>query len=108
VRLTDEEYQRLEEIEEARQEEAEQTPTARKAATVEFLKTLPPMERDILMLTAEFWDSKKREAVIDPEVREGFCKQYGLTESSLRVKRMRLKERAQIYIEQRTRSVNHN
>lgn len=94
----DEEATRLEEIEERRQEAADQVPTGRKAAVLAFLETLSPKDREILTTMAEFWDPEKDEAVIDDDVREGICREYGLTESSLRVRRKRLKDRARAFI----------
>ncbi len=101
VRCTDEEVERLEEIEEKRQEVADQIPTGRKAAVLEFLETLSPQDREILTATAEFWDPEKGESVIDDDVRQGICREYGLTESSLRVRRKRLKDRAKAFIQER-------
>jgi RNA polymerase sigma factor (sigma-70 family) len=103
VRGLDAETERLEEIEERRQEEAEQVPTGRKAALLEFLETLLPKDREILTVTAQFWDPDKGESVIDDGVREGICREYGMTESSLRVRRKRLRDRAKAFIQQRTK-----
>ncbi|MFO1500207.1 MAG: sigma-70 family RNA polymerase sigma factor [Verrucomicrobiota bacterium] len=103
VRCTDEETERLEDIEEKRQEAADQVPTGRKAAVLAFLETLPPKDREILTATAEFWDLEKGESVIDDDVREGICREYGLTESSLRVRRKRLRDRAKSFIQERTK-----
>lgn len=100
VRCTDEEAKRLEEIEELRQEEAEQVPTGVKAAMRAYLETLPRKDQEILISTAEFWDPKKGEAAMADDVRKGICDVYGLTESSLRVRRKRLKERAQVFIQE--------
>jgi RNA polymerase sigma factor (sigma-70 family) len=93
----------LEEIEERQRESAEQVPTGTTAAMRAFLKTLSPKDKEILTSTAEFWDPKKGEAVIDDDVREGICAEYGLTESSLRVRRKRLKDRAKAFIQQNTK-----
>lgn len=90
----------LEEIEEQRQEALTQVPTGRKAAVLKFLETLPPKDREILTVTAEFWDREKGEPVIDDDVRQGICNDYGMTESSLRVRRKRLKDRAKAFIEE--------
>jgi len=84
------------------QEAAQSVPTPRKAAVLAFLETLTPKDREILTVTAEFWDPKRGEPDIDPEIREGICRDYGLTESSLRVRRKRLKERAIAFIKERT------
>jgi RNA polymerase sigma factor (sigma-70 family) len=96
----------LEEIEERQREAAEQVSTGDKAAMREFLETLSPKDREILTVTAEFWDPKKGEAVIDDDVREGICKDNGLTESSLRVRRKRLKDRAKTFIQKQTNQTN--
>ena len=101
VRCSDEEAARLEELEEKQQEAADQVPTGRKAAVLEFLETLSPKDREILTVTAEFWDPEKGESVIDDEVRAGICREYGLTESSLRVRRKRLRDRAKAFIQGR-------
>jgi len=102
VRCTDEELELLEELAEQRQEAVDQVPTGRKAAMLEFWETLEPKDREILTVTAEFWDPEKGESVIDDDVREGLCREYGMTESSLRVRRKRLKDRAKAFIEERT------
>jgi DNA-directed RNA polymerase specialized sigma24 family protein len=96
----------LENIVEKDQEQrksAQTVPTARKAAILAFLESLPPKDREILTVTAEFWNHMKGEPDIDPEIREGICRDYGLTESSLRVRRKRLKERAIVFIKERTK-----
>jgi DNA-directed RNA polymerase specialized sigma24 family protein len=98
VRCTEEEWGRLEEIEEQRQEAAAKVPTGRKAAVLKYLETLDSKDREILTVTAEFWDPEKGEAVIDDDVRAGLCREFGLTESSLRVRRKRLKDRAKAFI----------
>ena len=90
----------LEEIEERQREAAEQVPTGNKAAIRAFLETLSPKDQEILTVTAEFWDPEKGEAVIDDDVRKGICTDYGLTESSLRVRRKRLKDRAKAFVEE--------
>jgi RNA polymerase sigma factor (sigma-70 family) len=103
VRCSDEEAERLEEVEERQQEAADQVPTGRKAAVLKFLETLSPQDREILTATAEFWDPDKGESVIDDDVRDGICREYGLTESSLRVRRKRLRDRAKAFIQERTK-----
>jgi RNA polymerase sigma factor (sigma-70 family) len=88
----------LEEIEDQRQEAAAQVPKGRKAAILAFRETLSPKDREILTVTAEFWDPVKGEAVIDDDVRKGICKEYGLMDSSLRVRRLRLMARARAFV----------
>ncbi|MGD0262430.1 MAG: sigma-70 family RNA polymerase sigma factor [Verrucomicrobiota bacterium] len=101
VRCSDEEAAWLEAIEEKRQKAADEVPTGRKAAVLAFLETLTPKDREILTTTAEFWDSDKGESVLDDEVREGICREYGMTQSSLRVRRNRLIARAKAFILER-------
>jgi DNA-directed RNA polymerase specialized sigma24 family protein len=103
IRYTNEEWTQLEEIEEERQESAARVPTGRKAAAAKFLQTLDPRDREILTVTAEFWDPEKGEAVVDDDVRDGLCREFGLTESSLRVRRKRLKDRAKDFINNETK-----
>jgi RNA polymerase sigma factor (sigma-70 family) len=100
---SDEETEELEKIEATRATIAAQVPTRRKVAMLEFMETLSPKDREILTVTAEFWDPDKGEPVIDDDVREGICKDYGLTDSSLRVRRKRLKDRAKAFIQERTK-----
>ncbi len=99
VRCSDEDTEWLENIEEKRQATAEQVPTSRKAAVLRFLETLSPKDREILTVTAEFWDPENGESVIDDDIREGICREYGLTESSLRVRRKRLRDQAKAFIQ---------
>jgi RNA polymerase sigma factor (sigma-70 family) len=99
VYFADEVATRLEEIEEIRQESADQVPTRNKAAMRAFLDTLSPSEEAILTSTAEYWDPRSGESVMDDSVRKKLCAELGVTESSLRVKRKRLKDRAKIFIQ---------
>jgi DNA-directed RNA polymerase specialized sigma24 family protein len=103
VRSPDGSSEWLEEIEQ-NQEAIASVPTARKAKALRYLETLSPKDREILTITAEFWDSEKGEPEIDEDVRAGICKEYGLTESSLRVKRKRLKDRGKQFLEERENS----
>lgn len=52
------------------------------------------------MVTAEFWDPERGEPVIDDDIRQGICKDYGLTDSSLRVRRKRLKDHGKTFIQE--------
>lgn len=79
----------------------DQVPTGRKALALEYWQSLPPKDRELLTVTAEFWDPAKGEPDIDDDVRQGICREYGLTECSLRVRRKRLKDRGKAYIQER-------
>lgn len=100
VRSPDGTIEWLEDLEEKQQKASEQVPVGRKAKALKFFETLPPKDQEILMVTAEFWDPKRGEPVIDDDIRQGICKDYGLTESSLRVRRKRLKERGKTFIQE--------
>jgi hypothetical protein len=102
VQWLDDEIDRLQHNDTARQEAADQVHDARKAALLEYLQALPPKDREILTITAEFWDSQNHEVVVDKAVRIGICREHGLTESSLRVRRKRLKDRAKAFISEQT------
>jgi DNA-directed RNA polymerase specialized sigma24 family protein len=103
IHCPDGEIEWLEDIEEKRQEAVKQVPTGRKAAVLIFLETLSAKDHEILTVMAEFWDPEKGEPVIDDDVRKGICSDYGLTESSLRVRRKRLKDRAKAFIQEHTK-----
>ncbi len=75
--------------------------TRRMAAVMEFLETLSAKDREILIVTAEFWNTEKGEAVLDDDIRDGICRDYGLTESSLRVRRKRLRDRGRAFVQDR-------
>ncbi len=91
----------LVEIAENRVHVLDQVPTGRKALALEYWQSLPARDRELLTVTAEFWDPAKGEPDIDADVRKGICREYGLTECSLRVRRKRLKDRGKAYIQER-------
>jgi hypothetical protein len=97
----------LNEVADMREEAVGEVPSGNKSAMLAFLETLPPKDREILTVTAEFWDPRTGEVVIDDDVRAGLCVEFGLTEASLRVRRKRLRERAKDFIQEYKKTNNH-
>ena len=75
--------------------------TGRQAMVLEYLQTLSAKDRDILTVTSEFWDRDKGESAVDSDVRNGICREHGMTECSLRVRRKRLIDAGKDFIKER-------
>jgi DNA-directed RNA polymerase specialized sigma24 family protein len=70
----------------------------RKNLVLKFIQSLELVDQAILKVTAECWSPSLRKTVIADDVREKICREFGLTENSLRVRRNRALERLRNFI----------
>ncbi|HEY5297272.1 MAG TPA: hypothetical protein VIK59_05060 [Verrucomicrobiae bacterium] len=70
----------------------------RKTLVWKFIEKQELVDQAILKVTAEYWSPSVNKTVLPDHVRKALCGEFGLTENSLRVRRLRLLERMKNFI----------
>jgi hypothetical protein len=79
----------------------------RKNLVLNFIERLDPLDQAILKLTAQYWSPSAKKTVMHDDVRKAICRELGLTENSLRVRRIRAIERLETFILQTEKQTNN-
>lgn len=74
----------------------------KKAAVRTFLEGLPKPDRELLVISMNFYDFQARKVIIPEDILDGLADSMGTTPESIKTKRARLMRRLEEYIENTT------